>query len=271
MNLFYLIQIGFLDITIWDLLDILIVGFVLFQIYKLLKGSLGFNIFIGLVLVFLVWWVVSALEMPLLSSILGQFVSVGFIALLILFQPEVRRFLLFLGQGSFVGRFQLLGRFFKNGGRLINTNNIEKERKILAVTRATETLMRDKTGALILFSANANLEGLYSSGVLLNAEVSKPLILSIFNKTSPLHDGAVIITEGKLVAASCVLPISDNPMIPQELGLRHRAGVGITVSTDVIAFIVSEETGKLSYARGGALIEDIKIEEMQRILQKLTT
>ncbi|MCP4440766.1 MAG: TIGR00159 family protein [Aureispira sp.] len=264
----WLIQIGFLTITFWDLLDILIVGYLIFQIYKLLKGSLGFNIFIGLVLVYCVWWLVGALGMPLLSSILGQFISVGMIALLVLFQPEVRRFLLFVGEGSFQARFKFLDRLIKPTATSTDQVNPEKEKNIREVIRATEQMAKTKTGALMIFSNRSNLEGLYSSGVLLNSEISEQLILSIFAKDSPLHDGAVIFSGDKIRAASCVLPVSKRSNIPQSMGLRHRAAIGISENIKVLAFIVSEETGRIAYARNGEVVQNINPEQMQEILRK---
>lgn len=264
----YLMQIGFFVITFWDLLDILIVGFLLFQVYKLLKGSLGFNIFVGLVLVYLVWRIVSALEMPLLSSILGQFVSVGMIALLVLFQPEVRRFLLFVGQGSLETRFKFLERFFKQNQKT-DLKSVVREQTIRSITRAFEQMSETKTGALVVFTSTPNLEGLYSSGIMVDAKISTQLILSIFNKESPLHDGAMIVKDERIITASCVLPVSDRPDIPQRLGLRHRAAVGISEHTNVLAFIVSEETGKISYARSGVVYENITINNMRPILEKI--
>lgn len=264
----YLIQIGFFTITFWDILDIIIVGFLLFQIYKLLKGSLGFNIFIGLVLVYIAWRIVSVLEMPLLSSILGQFVSVGMIALLILFQPEVRRFLLFVGQGSLQTRFKFLQHFFKQNQSTENYNLL-REKTIKAIVTAAESMAASRTGALMVFTNSPNLEGVYSSGVLVNGDVSAQLLLSIFNKDSPLHDGAVIIKDGKIVAASCVLPVSDRPDIPQRLGLRHRAAVGISENTNIMVFVISEETGLISYARAGEILEAIPIGKMRQLLEKI--
>lgn len=259
----YLIQIGFFNITLWDILDILIVGYLLYQIYKLLRGSLGFNIFLGLVFIYILWWLVSALGMPLLTTILGQFISVGMIALLILFQPEVRRFLLFVGQGSLQSRFveRLLNR-------TNTTSDPQKEKAIREIIRASEEMAGDKTGALLLVSMGAGLEGYYSSGVMLNAEISTPLLLSIFNKNSPLHDGATIISSKQVIAASCVLPVSDRPGIPQSLGLRHRAAIGITEATNVVAFIISEESGQISFARRGEIIQNISGEQMGKLLRK---
>lgn len=262
----FLIKIGFFTISFWDALDVLIVGYLLFQLYKLLRGSLGFNIFLGLVFIFCVWWVVAALRMPLLSSLLGQFISVGMIALLVLFQPELRRFLLYLGQGSFRSRFTFLDRLLR---REIDSHDPAKEHRIREIVRAAEQMADTKTGALLIFSNQTNLEGLYSSGVMLNADITTELLLSIFFKDSPMHDGATFLTNGKVVAASCVLPVSENPNIPQKLGLRHRAAVGITEGTDLIAFIISEETGKISYARSGQLTQDVGTDWMYNILRKV--
>jgi uncharacterized protein (TIGR00159 family) len=264
--MFGLISIGFLTITLWDILDVLIVGLLLFQVYKLLRGSLGFNIFLGLVFVYVVWWLVAALEMPLLSSILGQFISVGMIALLIVFQPELRRFLILLGQGSYhFQRFRFLERLLNSGQQA----DPKREEHVLAIVQAIAEMKRSKTGALILITHNPNLEGLYNSGVVLRAEISSQLILSIFQKESPLHDGAVIISGDKIMAASCILPVSENPAIPQQLGLRHRAAIGATELSSVVALIVSEETGRLSYAREGRVIEDISLDKLQQILRMM--
>ena len=264
----YLIQIGFLTISLWDFLDVLIVGFLLFRIYKLLKGSLGFSIFIGLVLVYISWRLVSILEMPLLSSMLGQFVSVGMIALLVLFQPEVRRFLLFVGQGSLETRFKFLERFF-NYNQDVDVLSIEREKIIREIIRAIEKMAKNKVGGLLVFTNSPNLKGMYSSGVMIDGKVSTQLILSVFSKNSPLHDGAVVINDDKLVAASCVLPVSNRSDIPQRLGLRHRAAIGISENTNALAFVVSEQTGKVSYARGGKVYENVKTDKIHVILEKV--
>jgi uncharacterized protein (TIGR00159 family) len=263
----FLVQIGFFTITFWDLLDILIVGYLLFQVYKLLKGSLGFSIFLGLVFVYFAWWLVDFLQMPLLSSILGQFISVGMIALLILFQPEVRRFLLLLGQGSLQARFKMIERFLRQGSGGSDSSE-EKKKVAFAIGKALQKMSKTKTGALMIFTPNTNIMGMYSSGVNMNADISTQLILSIFQKESPLHDGAMIIKDNKIVVASCVLPVSENPNIPQKLGLRHRAAIGITEKTSVVSFIVSEETGNVSYARNGHVILDLGQEKLLELLER---
>ncbi len=259
----FLIQIGFLNVSIWDLVDILVVGFILFQVYKLLRGSLGFNIFLGIVLIYVLWWFVGVLEMPLLSTILGQFISVGMMALLIVFQPEVRRFLILVGQGTFYN--EIIEKIL---GKEIGRQGSQKENTVKEIVKATEIMSAEKTGALILVSTGNVLDGLYSSGVIMNAEVSSQLLLSIFNKTSPLHDGATVVVSGQIVAASCVLPVSDRPGIPQNLGLRHRAAIGVTESSNVVAFIVSEETGQISFARKGEINQNITPEQMTKLLKK---
>lgn len=265
----YLLQIGFLSITMWDVLDVLIVGYLLFQVYKLLRGSLGFNVFLGLVFVYAVWWLVAFLDMPLLSTILGQFVSVGMIALLVLFQPELRRFLVLVGQGSLHARFRFLERIFPSKRQDAGMITPEKESLIREILRALDQMSETKTGALILFAFNSNLEGLYSSGIQLNASISTQLILSIFNKESPLHDGAMIIADNKIVAASCVLPVSERPDIPQKLGLRHRAAIGISEMAPLIAVVVSEETGHISYVRQGQISTNVQSEWLHKIFVKI--
>ena len=260
-----LIKIGFVNVTIWDVLDILIVGLLLFQIFKLLRGSLGFNVFIGLVLVYFTWRLVSLLEMPLLSSILGQFVSIGMIALLILFQPEVRKFLMYVGKESIEPRMKFFGKLIHSESKLDQFSLI-REKCIRELIRAMEQMSASRTGGLILISDSINIDGLFSSGVALNAEISTQLILSIFNRDSPLHDGAIIIHNDKILYASCVLPLTENESVPQRLGLRHRAAIGLSELSNVLAFIISEETGEISYTRNGQLHENITGDNIHKLL-----
>jgi len=247
-----LFNIGFLPIRIWDILDILIVGYLMYQIYKLLKGNIAFNISIGVLTMYVVWWLVNQLGMDLLSAVLDQFVNVGVIIIIIIFQPEVRRFLLFLGNTTLRQRFLLLRRMFDDQPRQASE---DKQRYVKAIKEALLRLAQNHTGALILLTKDFNLVGLTSSGVAIDAHISEALIVSIFNKESPLHDGAMLITKGKIHAASCVLPVSDNPDIPKQLGLRHRAAVGITEKAAVAVFVVSEETGGISFVYEGQLKE----------------
>ena len=260
----YLFKIGFLPVRIWDILDILIVGYLIFQIYRLLRGNIAFNIFIGLITIYVFWWLVNQLDMDLLSAVLGQFVSVGVIIIIIIFQPEVRRFLVFLGNTTLRQRSNFLGRIIDRNFE----SSEQRERQTMAIKNAMMRMSRRKTGALIVLAKEVNLDGLINSGVSLDAVVSEQLLESIFNKSSPLHDGAVIIENGKIRAASVILPVSESQDLPKSAGLRHRAGVGITERTEVASFIVSEENGNISYAFEGKLRRKIKEEELEMLLNK---
>ena len=260
-----LFKIGFLPVRIWDVLDVLIVGYVMFQMYRLLRGNIAFNIFIGVLTLYVSWWLVNQLDMDLLSAVLGQFVNVGVIVLIIIFQPEVRRFLLFLGNTTLRQRSNFLGRIldrnFEGGGS-------QRGAQVQAVKNALLRMSRRKTGALVVTASNSSLEGLISSGVHLDAAISEPLIESIFNKSSPLHDGAVVIENGKIRLASCILPVSENQQLPKGAGLRHRAAVGITEKASVAAFVVSEENGDISYAFEGQLQRKLSEEQLEALLKK---
>ena len=264
MELLFLFEIGFLPVRVWDILDILIVGYLMYQIYKLLRGNIAFNIFIGVLTLYVVWWLVNQLQMDLLSAVLDQFVSVGVIVIIIIFQQEVRRFLLFLGNTTVRQRFNFLGRFFDRSFEAPEP----EDRQINALKAAILRMGRRKTGALIVMAKNLDLNGLVSPGVTLDANITEALIESIFNKSSPLHDGAVLISHGKISAASCVLPVSENPNLPKSAGLRHRAAVGITERADVAAFVVSEETGKISVAYEGKLKMQVSEEELNARLRE---
>lgn len=257
-------EIGFLPIRIWDILDILVVGYLIYQIYKLLRGSVAFNIFVGVILIYILSWLVKMLHMDLLSSVLGQFVSVGVLMLLIIFQPEVRRFLLILGNNTLRQRSNFFGRLLS--GKLNIFENDVLSQNAEEVSKAMLRMSKTKTGALIVFTSNLNLEYFSNSGVVLDAKISQPLIESIFNKESPLHDGAVIISDNKIHAASVVLPLSSNPDLPKSAGLRHRAAVGVTENTNVSVFIVSEETGYVSYAVEGKLTRKISEKRLNELL-----
>jgi len=260
----FLFDIGFLPVRIWDVLDILIVGYLMYQLYKLLRGNIAFNIFIGVLMLYVVWWLVNQLEMDLLSAVLDQFVSVGVIIIIIIFQPEVRRFLLFLGRNTLRQRSNFVDRIMDRNME----DSEEKGRQIRAVRSALLRMSKQKTGALIVLARNLNLEGLVSSGISLDADVSEPLLESIFNKHSPLHDGAVIIADGQIRSASCILPVSEKPDLPKSAGLRHRAAVGITERANVAAFIVSEETGYISYAVEGELYRKIEEDKIKELLSQ---
>lgn len=242
-----LFEIGFLPISLWDFLDVTIVGYLIFRVYLLLRGSIAFNIFLGIVIIYLLWWLVGTLKMDMLSMILGQFVNVGFIIIIIIFQPEVRRFLLMLGNTTLGRRTDVMLRWL--------TRNIDKkpanEAANFEIKQALLRMSKEKIGALLVFSNSLEMESSVQAGVQLDANINQSLLVSIFQKESPLHDGAVLISKGKIVAASCILPISYSSKLPSHVGLRHRAALGLSERSGALALIVSEETGTISCAFGG--------------------
>lgn len=250
----------FIHIRILDLLDIFFVAVLLFTLYKLLKGTAAINIFIGIVAIFILWKITDALKMQLLSDILGAFISVGIIALIIIFQPEIRQFLLALGTPTFLGkygkRFVFLSHWFKTAF----------ETDIDPVVVACQHMSNIKQGALIVITRQNELQQVVNTGVIIDAEITSPLIENIFFKNSPLHDGAMIITKNRIKSAGCVLPVSKKKL-PRYAGLRHRAAIGLTENSDAIAIIVSEESGHISYSTHGNIRHNI---EMATLQQKLT-
>ena len=235
--------IDFLRFGWIDAADVLLVTVLLYQFYKLLRGSVALNVALGLGALYLLFLVVKAIGLELLTTILGEFMSVGVLATIILFQQEIRRFLLTVGQAT---AFERVRRW--RWGR-----PAAAPLAVAPFVEAAKSLAGKYTGALICFAQASDLSSYAESGDCLDAEVSKRLLLSIFNKTSPLHDGAVIVANGRLQAARCILPVSDNPAVPAALGLRHRAAIGLTEITDAVVLVVSEETGQMSLVRRGVV------------------
>lgn len=259
----YLIQIGFLDFRFVDILDIAAVSFLLFQVYKLMRGSVAVRIFLGFLFLYLIYLVVRAIDMDLLSSILDQFMGVGVIAVIILFQQEIRKFLLMLGKTTIFSRENIFKNFL---GR-----DEDIDTKISQVVEAAKSMGGASTGALIVYSRDSELKFYAESGDLINADLSKRLLLSIFNKYSPLHDGAVIIHRNRIKAARCVLPVTEREDLPAQFGLRHRAAIGMSEATDSLVLIVSEETGQMSVARNGEVFHNLSGQEIiEKIHEYLT-
>lgn len=258
MNLLF--KIGFLEVSIVNMIDIALVATLLYQIYKLLKGSVAIKIFLGFLSIYLIYLLVRALRMELLSSILGQFMGVGVIAAIIIFAPEIRKFLLLIGRSSLLSEDNVLRNvlFFwkKREASIFN---------ISPIIDASKTLAGSNTGALIVISKSTELKFYAESGDILDADLSKRLLVSIFNKYSPLHDGAVIIHNGKIKAARCILPVTERE-VPAQFGLRHRAGIGMTEATDAIVLIVSEETGQLSMAKNGKILHNLSFQEIRETI-----
>jgi uncharacterized protein (TIGR00159 family) len=260
----FLFRIGFLEVGWVDFIDIALVGMMMYQVYKLIKGSIAVNIFLGILALYLMYLIVRAAEMELLATILGQFMGVGVLAMIILFQPEIRKFLLMVGRTTDLNR----DNFFRS---IVNWRTAHHEDfDIHQVMDAIKTLKATRTGALIVFSRNVELKFYAETGDPLDAEVNKRLLLSIFNKHSPLHDGAIIIHKGRIKAARCVLPVSENDHLPPHFGLRHRSAIGMSEVTDTLVIAISEETGRLILARNGAHLRALKLRQVEaKILQYL--
>ena len=261
------IRIGFLDLRWIDVLDIVLVGLLIYQLYRLLRGSLAYNIFIGFLIVYLFSLLFKALDMQLISQIFGQFIGVGVIALLIVFQPEVRRFLLYIGRGSALGHSKLFHRLnLRAFGSMLRTTD---DALLASVKSSIMKMSKRKVGALIVFSQTSKLQFFTDTGITLDAQVSGNLLESIFQKTSPLHDGAVIIVDHRIKAAACILPVSETTELSASMGLRHRAAVGITENSDAIALVISEEKGKISYAKAGQLYQEISEDQVVELLHSI--
>lgn len=251
----------FIDFSIKDLVDILLVAYLLYQTYRLMKDSGSINIFIGILVFIGCWLIVSqVLEMRLLGSIFDKLVSVGVLAIIVLFQDEIRKFLVTLGS------HKKLGSFF----RFLSKSKQEKTEKadIMPIVMACMSMSKGKVGALIVIEKNMPLKDIIQTGETINADINQRLIENIFFKNSPLHDGAMIISHKRIEAAGCILPVSHDLNIPKELGLRHRSALGVSQETDALAVIVSEETGGISVAYKGQFHLRLTAEELERILTK---
>ncbi|RLD28094.1 MAG: TIGR00159 family protein [Bacteroidetes bacterium] len=231
-----------------DVIDIVLVAFLMYYMYKLVKGTVAINIFIGIVMVYLIWKLTQALQMQLLSNILGGFISVGMFALIVVFQQEIRKFLLMIGSTNIGNRKKFFKQLKFLKPEAISETNID------AIVAACNKMSASKTGALIVLERNNNLDFLVTTGDQMNIKVTQPILESIFFKNSPLHDGAIIIASNTIKATRVILPINNEKDIPLRFGLRHRAAIGITEKTDALALTVSEETGQVSYIKDGEFV-----------------
>lgn len=248
-----------INFGIKDLIDVLLVAFFLYQAYRLMKNSGSLALFSGIVSFLVVWIIVSQiLEMRLMGAILDKFISVGFLVLVILFQDEIRRFL--LAVGSHKGWKFVTNLFSKK-------QESEGKRKYIApVVLACMNMAKKKTGALIVIQQDVDLSVYIHTGEIFNADVNARLIENIFFKNSPLHDGAMIIADNMIKAAGCILPVAQNAELPKDMGLRHRSALGMSLETDALVVIVSEERGKISVAHNGKIAINVSAEELQQIL-----
>ncbi len=250
----------FLSFGIKDAIDIVLVALLLFYAYRIMRGSRTIYVFNGIVLFILLWLLVSqVLEMKLLGSIMSQLISVGVIGLIVLFQEEIRKFLYNVGANQ---RTRSVLRLF---GFVHDAETSDKQ-EVMPIVMACNNMSRNKVGALIVVERSIRLNDIVETGDLIDSVINQRLIENIFFKNSPLHDGAMIISNKRIKAAGCILPVSHDLNIPKEFGLRHRAAMGISEQSDAIAISVSEETGRIAVAHNGELKTNVSPEELESIL-----
>ncbi|GAB3721420.1 diadenylate cyclase CdaA [Spirosoma lituiforme] len=257
-------RLGFLDIGWLDFLDIGLVTLLIYQIYNLVRGSVASRVFVGYLLVYLAYLIVKALGLNLMTTILEYFISVGALALIIIFQHEIRRFLLLIGKSTNLSNNRWLRRWLLRDF----TGAEEATTSLKPILDTCKTLGAEFSGGLLVLQKNDDLEKFAESGEVIDADLSKPLLLAIFSQYSPLHDGAVIISEGRIRAARCILPVSEDDELPPSLGFRHRAALGMSEATDAAVIAVSEESGRLSLALNGELFTNLTQPELETRLEK---
>ena len=247
------------NISIMDIIDLSLVSYLLYRLYKVARGTAAINIFLGLVSIYLVYLIFWILGMRFITQILSGFISITFIIIVILFQQEIRKYLNQIGKGKIMKNNKQLLKFFQS--------NEEEKLNIEPILRSCCLFSENKTGAIIVLAQTDDLDYITDTAVKIDGEISFPLLDSIFYKNSPLHDGAVLIHNNKIVASRCVLPISNDDNFPSELGMRHRAAVGISEHSDAITIIVSEQDGKISYTYSGEIKRDVNIEALEKFLR----
>ena len=256
-----MVDLDFLKISFIDVTDIILVAALLYYLYKLVKGTVAINIFLGIVIVYLIWVLTDALNMDVLSNILGKFISVGFFALIVVFQQEIRKFLLLLGSTNYTSRKSLI-RYFN----FLGQENEVVPLDISLLTSSCEKMASEKTGAIIVIERSNSLDFLTNTGDKTNIGLSPQILETIFFKNSPLHDGAVIIKDNTITATRVVLPVSESSTIPKRYGLRHRAGAGISEKTDALVIVISEQRGQITYIKNGEFINFSSGDKLKRIL-----
>lgn len=256
----------FINLTIIDAIDIAVVGLLFYQVYRLIRGTAAMTIFAGIFIVYLIWITVRALEMELLTSILGQVIGVGVLALIVVFQQEVRRYLLLLGNRYGAAKNRFIRRLFGSSSNTADLQWVEP------LCKSCVSMAQSKTGALICIERQGDLSVYASTGEVIDALCVMRMLESIFFKNSPLHDGAIIIRKGRIHAARCILPSSDNPHIPEHYGMRHRAAIGLTEHSDAVVIAISEERGRISIVEGGHIHSIGGESELhKRIIEMLNT
>ncbi|MDD3106604.1 MAG: diadenylate cyclase CdaA [Bacilli bacterium] len=255
----------FSNIRFLDVLDILLVAYLIYQLYYLFRGTVGLKILFAVLLFFIFWKIVSALQMVMLTELFGAFVGVGIVLIVVVFQPEIREFLLMIGNIKIFKRIEN----GKHKFRFFSTSQGDLKPDLECVLRASQNMSKTKTGALIVITRTNTLENYIKTGTLINSVVNDRLIESIFFKNSPLHDGAMIISKKNIIAAGVILPVSTSSKISKEYGLRHRAAMGIAEETDAVAIVVSEETGEIALCKDRTFKSHLTIIELKEILEKV--
>ncbi len=259
------LNILFITFGITDAVDILLVAIMLYQLYKMVKGTAAVNVLIGLALIYVVWIIVRAFELKLLGSILGKFINVGVIAVMVVFQQEIRKFLLYIGSNEFIknNNWRNVFSFIKN-----ESSSMSFVLDVDAIIDACFNMSDTKTGALIIISRKSDLKFYVNTGELVDSALTERMLENIFYKNSPMHDGAVIIKDNRIIAARCVLPVTEKENFPSNFGMRHRAAVGITETTDALAITVSEQTGTVSITLNGEINSNLTKDKLRYLIEK---
>ena len=265
-NIWYmaLAVFGFLQLSIADILDILLLGLIIFFLFRWIRGSSAMSIFVAIVSLYVIRVLVSAFNMRLMTAIMDMVLDVGMLALIVIFQPEIRKFLIRLGNrymNSTRGK-AILDRITGK----VNKKTLASSEAVNDLTEACRRMSEEKTGALIVIAHKNPLEEVISTGDRIDAAIHRRLIMNLFFKNSPLHDGALVIASGRIVAVRCTLPITENKNLPANYGMRHKAAIGITEESDAEVVVVSEETGRISFVKGGRVTTIQNINELKLLL-----
>lgn len=252
--------IGTYKISFMDIIDLSLVSYLLYRLYKLARGTAAINIFFSLIAIYFLYQLVDVLRMKFITQILGGFISITFIVIVILFQQEIRKYLSQLGKGKLIKNKYLLKFFNSENENKLNTK---------AIVKACTEFQKTNTGAIIVITQTDDLSFICENAVQINSEISYPLLQSIFYKNSPLHDGAIIIRNNKIISARCILPVTNDDDFPGELGMRHRAAVGVSEHSDALTIIVSEQNGKISSAQHGKIRVDLSETQLRNTINKI--
>ena len=264
MHAMPLALLGFLNITLTDILDILMVAAIIFFLFRWLRGSSAMNIFVAVIFLYVLKVIVSALNMTLMSGIMSTVLDVGVIALIVIFQPEIRYFLIKLGSRYGLGGsgWKLINRLFGRKGDQLGSEAAD------ALIDAAKEMSEQKTGALIVIARQDSLQHIIETGDTIDARINQRLLMNLFFKNSPLHDGAVVIHDNRIVAARCTLPLTDKADIPAQYGMRHKAAIGISEASDAHVVVVSEETGDISFVSDGQICPIRDLAQLRELLAR---